>query len=292
MTPLTHLTHMTQLSWLEACHSLEQSGEAYVIATVVACVGSVPREMGSKMVITQSAQFDTIGGGNLEYEVIKSARHDLKQHASSVRIERFALSADLGQCCGGAVQIMFEYFLTQVPHVTIFGAGHVSQALCTILKSLPCHTTVIDNRTNWSESIQAIGGINVIVNADPCATISTIPDDSYIVIMTQDHILDFELTRLCLEQQRFNYIGLIGSQGKSQRFRFRLNEQLSNANLAAQLICPIGHPEIKGKLPMQVALSVAAQLSTLWESAAAEPTTCKQSGWEACNQTRKFIKEH
>lgn len=294
---LAQLTHSKQLTWLEACQQLAQLGQSYAIATVVAYVGSVPRETGSKMVISDSGQFDTIGGGNLEYQVIQAARKGLKNKSHALHIERFALSADLGQCCGGAVQIMFEYFQTQTPNVVIFGAGHVCHALSTITSELPCHTIVIDNRADWIDSIKEINGIETQFIEDPTSAVATLPDQSHIVIMTQDHSLDYELARLCLEENRFQYIGLIGSEGKNQRFRYRLSEQLINQNLLAKLICQIGLSNVKGKLPMQVAVSIAGQLINLWDTKQATPPidergqlrdlTAEQ--WNRANNTRKTI---
>ena len=91
------------------------------------------------------------------YEVIAQAREGLSNRTNQVAIERFSLSADLGQCCGGAVQVMFEYFQTQTPQVVIFGAGHVCQALTTVLSELPCHVKVIDSRIEWLTPLQDKG---------------------------------------------------------------------------------------------------------------------------------------
>jgi xanthine dehydrogenase accessory factor len=300
---IEQLTNLTQLSWLDACRHLEQLGQSYVIATVVAYAGSVPRDTGSKMVISDTSQFDTIGGGNLEYQVIQMARDGLKNQTQHLHIERFALSADLGQCCGGAVQILFEYFLTQTPTVAIFGAGHVSIALSNILSKLPCHVNVIDNRADWisklnqTNSNDPIHRIETHCLADPTSMITSLPDNTYIVIMTQDHGLDFELARHCLEEQRFPYVGMIGSEGKNQRFRYRLHEQLSNSSLLDQFTCPIGLSNIKGKLPMQVAISVAAQFIALWGAAHANEFDTlsyprhNAEQWARCNQVRNTIKE-
>lgn len=277
------------LSWLSACQQLEQQGEAYCIATVVACVGSVPRASGAKMVITRHSQFDTLGGGNLEYQVIAKARDSLSKQHGELLIERFTLAADLGQCCGGAVQVMFEFFHNCTPQVVIFGAGHVCQALTSVLAELPCHVKVIDSRSEWLEPLQK-KGIDTKLAPAPSECVATLRDKAYVLIMTQDHALDYDLTLRALEQQRFAYVGLIGSQGKRQRFEFRLKENLSQPQLIDQLTCPIGHPDVQGKLPMQVAVSVAAQLIQQFEQhTTAEPTGDTQ--WKQVNNARQQLKE-
>ena len=285
----------SKLTWLEACQWLEQHGEAYCIATIVAEAGSVPRANGSKMVISTHAQFDTLGGGNLERQVIKKARKLLDHKQEGVSIERFSLTADLQQCCGGAVQVMLESINCQLPKVVIYGAGHVSQALCTILQQLPCHVRVIDNRHDWIEQITVLG-VKAYQHDFPIETVNNLDKKSIVLIMTHDHALDFDLTKLAIERACFPYIGLIGSRGKKQRFEFRLKEQLSNPSLLEQLTCPIGLAAIQGKLPMQVAVSVSAQLMALFESiksdsaSQAEDRPRKEKQWQRANDTKKMLK--
>ena len=54
---------------------------------------------------------------------------------------------------------------------------------------------------------------------------------------------------------------LIGSETKAARFNKRLRDAGVNSDAVERLTCPIGLPEINGKKPIQVALSVTAQLS-------------------------------
>ncbi|CAH0526192.1 xanthine dehydrogenase accessory protein XdhC [Vibrio hippocampi] len=295
-SPLTaSLLKQPRLNWLSACQHLEQTGEPYCIATVIAEVGSVPRSQGAKMIITATQQFDTLGGGNLEYQVIDKARAALNNSQSTNHIERFSLAADLGQCCGGAVQVLLEFMHTQQPKVVVFGAGHVCHALATVLTQLPCHLTVVDNRPEWLQPLEALG-ISTLLMATPEDAVCELPSDAHLVIMTQDHSLDFEISKRALECNQFPFIGLIGSQGKNQRFRYRLTEQLSDAALLNSLTCPIGHPDIRGKLPMQVALSIAAQLMQKFEPLA-HTEKCdvtdepKQRNWQQVNQLRKTLTE-
>ncbi len=57
------------------------------------------------MLVWASGQSGTIGGGALEFELAASAR-DLAQDTHS----RHALGPDLGQCCGGAVEVLSEVY--------------------------------------------------------------------------------------------------------------------------------------------------------------------------------------
>jgi xanthine dehydrogenase accessory factor len=94
--------------WLPALARLCAAGTPCVLVTVAATRGSVPREAGTKMVVTEDATFGTIGGGQLEYEALRSAREMLTRGAAPAQLCRFGLGPSLGQCCGGAAEVLFE----------------------------------------------------------------------------------------------------------------------------------------------------------------------------------------
>ena len=81
------------------------------MVTVARLQGSAPREAGARMVVLPSGGFyGTIGGGALEYEAINNAQNILMQEEIGVRLTRQVLGSDLGQCCGGVVQLLIECF--------------------------------------------------------------------------------------------------------------------------------------------------------------------------------------
>ena len=78
-----------------------------VVRVVIADLrGSSPREVGAAMLVWESGQSGTIGGGTLEFEAAKAAR---AQTAATV-LSRHALGPDMGQCCGGAVTLLSEVY--------------------------------------------------------------------------------------------------------------------------------------------------------------------------------------
>lgn len=87
--------------------ALARCEQACVIVTVAVLGGSGPRDAGAKMVVTPGEVVGTIGGGHLEFEAIAIARELLVRGGPS-QLRRFALGATLGQCCGGAVSLLFE----------------------------------------------------------------------------------------------------------------------------------------------------------------------------------------
>ena len=61
------------------------------------------------MVVSEGALSGTIGGGQLEFEAVARAR-DILRSANLGSHKRYPLGPELGQCCGGAVTLMFEPF--------------------------------------------------------------------------------------------------------------------------------------------------------------------------------------
>jgi xanthine dehydrogenase accessory factor len=93
-------------AWLHALDRVTRDGASAVLVTVAAGKGSVPRAAGTKMLVWADGFAGTIGGGHLEFQAIDIARHMLG--ASRLDLRRFPLGASLGQCCGGAVTLLFE----------------------------------------------------------------------------------------------------------------------------------------------------------------------------------------
>lgn len=81
-----------------------------MLLAVVSVRGSTPREVGARMIVTETETIGTIGGGQLEYQCVQLACKQLRNLPvkPSQRTRRFALGANCGQCCGGVVEVMFE----------------------------------------------------------------------------------------------------------------------------------------------------------------------------------------
>jgi xanthine dehydrogenase accessory factor len=258
--------------WFEAVQHCEQSGEAYVIATVLGAAGSIPRDQGSKMVITANHEFDTLGGGHLEFKVMEKARDLIADNEAGNTIEHFPLGASLGQCCGGSVTVLFESFIQQGMHLTVFGAGHVAKSLIKILGDLPGQVNWVDNRDNmFPEADDIPTNVTTHLMEYPTDIIKTLPVNSQILVLTHNHQLDYELVETALKRGDLSFIGCIGSETKAQRFQMRLQHKGFTEEQIEQMICPVGELDIPGKLPMQVAVSMAAQLIKHLDDGKAKP---------------------
>lgn len=85
-----------------------ESADAAVLVTIAAAKGSTPRVPGTRMLVTQGSIVGSVGGGQLEFEIIAHARQLIAQSARISAREHFILGPDLRQCCGGALDVVLE----------------------------------------------------------------------------------------------------------------------------------------------------------------------------------------
>jgi xanthine dehydrogenase accessory factor len=86
------------------------------------------------------------------------------------------------------------------------------------------------------------------------------PANSYYLIMTHSHQLDFEILETVLQRGDARYVGLIGSETKWARFRHRFQHRGHDESFFRCVRCPVGLAAVPGKLPIEVAVSIAAEI--------------------------------
>jgi xanthine dehydrogenase accessory factor len=275
MTPNSH--------WLDAAQQLSHQGQNYVLVTLLGVRGSAPRDSGTKMVVSVDATFDTIGGGHLEHKATQIAQQLMIDGESGQRIEHFPLSAKLGQCCGGNVSVLFETFINTNINIMMFGAGHVGHAIAPMLSGLPVNLHWVDERqalfppSPFPNELQNFAARNVqhIVSESPSDEVATMPANSYYIVLTHNHQRDFEICSAILKRADASFLGLIGSDTKWKRFKQRFAHRGFSEQLIDTVTCPVGLSDVPGKLPMEVAVSIVAQVINLYQQGKA-PTPHKQ----------------
>ncbi|WP_440453393.1 XdhC family protein [Psychrobacter sp. ASPA161_9] len=228
-------------------------------------------------------------------------------------------------CGGSVTVMFECFNVTPPMSILVFGAGHVAAALMTILAELPCQVDWVDSRPEMFEryllensnlpnkSIKTEGLTQTLetqpslnqpklynlpahirphIDDDPVDFIRPFIEpfleqsgQRFILVMTHDHSLDFELVRAALDASSeanrlatsldnddlgndldndyskisMPYIGCIASTTKAERFKNRLLQRGYDKQIVDQLTMPIGLP-IGGKEPMAVAVSITAQI--------------------------------
>jgi xanthine dehydrogenase accessory factor len=252
--------------WIAELARLAEAGTPAVLVTVLRAEGSSPREAGAKMVVTREALHGSVGGGHLELTAVEIARDllaapDAGQAVGPLQRE-FPLGPSLGQCCGGAVTLVFELLAPARWRVALFGAGHVGRALVRLLGELACRVTWIDERP---EAFPAALPVNVeaVVAEAPEDEVARLPAGADVLIMTHSHPLDQRIVEAALRRPELRSVGLIGSGTKRARFLARLAQRGFPPEAQARLTCPVGLPGVGGKRPAEIAIAVAAQLLQL-----------------------------
>ncbi len=250
--------------WYIAINHCQDTGQPYALITILGVAGSTPREPGAKMVVTLDASYDTVGGGQLEFLIIQAAREKLLHGHTGIDMQAFPLAAEAQQCCGGHVSVLIESFAPATWNVAVFGAGHVAQQLIPILSRMPMRIFWFDNREEFvgDYTINHDSPHEAELNSfqSPESIIDELPAKTEVVILTHDHSLDYQLAKAALLRRDLPFVGCIGSTTKAQRFEHRLKKDGLAAVLPQRWVCPIGLPEVQGKLPIEVAVSISAQL--------------------------------
>ncbi|RVC24694.1 xanthine dehydrogenase accessory protein XdhC [Mesorhizobium sp. M7A.F.Ca.AU.002.02.1.1] len=259
---------------------LASAGRVAVVE-VAGTKGSTPREKGAFMLVSPTAIFGTIGGGQLEYMAIDKARQMLGKEAR-IEVDEVCATLDvplgpeIGQCCGGRVEVLIrlvdaalagdlvaaaEAEEAHLPYVYIFGGGHVGQALASAIALLPVHGVVIETRAEALEGMPET--IETRLTAMPEAMVRNAPAGAAFAILTHDHALDFLIVAEALKRGDTAYVGMISSKTKKATFRtwFLKSADGSQAEFA-RLVSPIGGDTVKDKRPQVIAALAAAEIMT------------------------------
>ena len=252
------------MNWIDAVSQMQRQNQAFVLVSVLEVQGSAPRGQLSKMVITKDQIFDSIGGGNLEFQAMTKARELLLSNYAEMEMEEYTLGEDLTQCCGGRVTLLFECFPSCDFQVVLCGAGHVGRALTKILAELPCKVNWLDERAelllDTYSQLGSPSNVTPCVVDNPHSAIEGSPPSSLYLVMTHSHESDFEFCEAILSRNDVGICGLIGSRSKSAKFRSRLQKKGFSETELEKFTCPIGLDIGAGKQPMEVAVAVVAQL--------------------------------
>lgn len=258
------------MDWLNGLTTARSAGTAGVLATIVEVRGHSPREAGAKMFISPDTTSGSIGGGNMEATVIQRARTMLADGEQTVVETEFGLNEHARvaygtQCCGGTVRVLLEP-LGRRPTVAIFGAGHVGKELARILSRNEVTLHLADSRRGIVDDALAYtlqdGPATVHLHTLPApeTLFEELPDDAHVLILTHDHAEDLMLCDAALRRGGLASIGVIGSTAKWARFRKKLAAEGHQESSIDRIQCPIGAPDLTGKHPAAIAISVAVDL--------------------------------
>lgn len=203
---------------------LRQRRPAFVVE-IAAAAGSVPREVGTRLLVAADEVAGTIGGGRLEFEAIRLAREALPGGAAFSR--RFALGPSLGQCCGGSVMLRFvpltgeeiDCWPAESPlfRLQMHGAGHVGREIVRALERLPVSIDWVDERDDEFDVFRrerAAGGrltppanLRMLAVDEVPAEVRTAGPGTFFLVLTHSHDLDLAICEAVLRRGDFGFLG-------------------------------------------------------------------------------------
>ena len=234
-------------AWLRDLGALYGQREPAIVAT------RISRSAPAKFVVTADAVFGE-GESGPDESMVRRARDVLAGDRSAQR----------------NVQEFYEPVVMPDLNIAVFGAGHVGSAVVAALASLDCNIRWIDSRRNIFRNVPR--NVRAVESAEPALEVAALPPDSYYLVMTHSHALDFDIVDRVLRRGDAHYCGLIGSRSKRRRFEKRYRQQGLPQDVIDSLVCPVGVVGINGKKPAEIAVAVAAEILKLRERAQASGT--------------------
>ncbi|MDC6447842.1 xanthine dehydrogenase accessory protein XdhC [Alphaproteobacteria bacterium] len=232
--------------------------------------GSAPTKINDIMLVSLDNIYGTIGGGNLEYLVIKEAKNLLNKNISKKYLN-VPLGPGIGQCCGGYVELILtlhknaisaieneKTIIANKKNLYIFGAGHIGQAIVSHIKDLDFNTFLIDSREDFL-SMNSYNNINYLLSKEPWTIVNRLEKDSLFIVLTHSHDFDLKILNEILKIN-FNFAGLIGSNTKKRRFIKRLEDFGNSKKLINKIECPVGMEIGDSKDPEEIAFSIITRL--------------------------------
>jgi xanthine dehydrogenase accessory factor len=257
---ILHSENVSQ-SIYEEIVAARRAGKSCVLATIAATRGSVPRQIGSKMIVYSDGTISgTIGGGKFEsllvadcIAALESGKCGLKEY-----VLREGHPDSFGAICGGELTVMIEPQRT-AETIFLFGAGHCAKAIARTANSCGLRITVIEDRTELVEAFEPADC--KITDRSPAEFIlqrEWQPKDA-LIIVSRGYQFDRDALEAALKTTGFGYLGMMGSNRKVLRVFDELKQRGLNPSAFERVHAPIGL-DIGADSPEEIAISVLAEV--------------------------------
>jgi xanthine dehydrogenase accessory factor len=210
-------------------------------------VGTVIRgnSIGAKMIVLEDSVDGTLGDLELDARVAADARELLIAERSETRTY-------------GEQDVFLDVYPLS-PHLVVFGAVHVAQALSNFAQALGFRVTIVDARRALATRYRFPNVEEIITKwPDEAYAQLSIGRNTWIAILTHDPKFD-EPALLGALKTNARYIGAVGSRKTNVDRRERLrNSGVSEEDLS-RVRGPIGL-DIGGQTPEEMAIAILAEI--------------------------------
>lgn len=227
-------------SAFDRVHELVEQRIPVAVATIIRGEG-----LGRKVIVLADAVEGSLGDEALDAEAAETARELLAAEKSDT-------------VTFGEREIFFDTFPLS-PHLVIFGAVHVAQALSRFAQDLGFRITVVDARRVLATQAR-FPNVEEIITKWPDEAYETleIGPNTWIAILTHDPKFD-EPALLGALATEARYIGAVGSRKTNADRRERLRDAGVSDEDLQRVRGPIGL-DIGGSTPEEMAIAILAEM--------------------------------
>ncbi len=236
-----------------------QNGEKVALVTLIQVDGSSPGKKGNIMgVFEDTTTMGTVGGGNLEYRLIKEAQIAL-ENQESIELEFNLVDEEaLHMKCGGSVKAFIKIF-KEKEEIVIIGGGHVGTEIYKLAIFLEMKAIIFDDREEFCSYERFPHAEKLIVgNIKENIKKYNFNKNTYVIIVSRGHVLDKDALSEIINKD-VRYIGMIGSRKKIRDTYKNLMNQGIPSELLEKVYSPIGL-DISSGSPKEIAFSIVAEI--------------------------------
>lgn len=245
---------------LEVIRALENElsrGRDVALVIITESKGSTPGADNSSMAVLQNDKtVGTVGGGAIEYDLIKEAKKALEENKEKSLDYSLTEKEELKMLCGGQNKAYIKIFRAN-PKLLIFGAGHVGQKLARIAAKTNFDVKVIDKRDEYKDK-KDFEDIGEFITSGPKEYLEDKDFDknTYIIICTPDY--DEKVLEKVLDKN-YKYLGMIGSKRKVKKVFDSLERKGFGKDLVKKIHAPVGLDIGDGSVE-EIAISIMAEI--------------------------------
>ncbi len=237
-------------------------GKPIALCTIVDKIGSGPRGVGSKIVVTSDGEvIGSIGGGGFERILIDKAIESIRE--GKCRLITFSLGSgrgvETGLICGGSLTVFIDVIKPK-PRLIIFGSGSIAKPLAEIAHRVGFEILIADDHEDTATRERFPMASEIIIEKPLSKVLGKLEIEAsdFIAIVHGEVESEFLILKEVLKK-RPRYVGLLGSKRKVSVLKKRLLESGFTVKDLDILHAPIGL-DIGAETPSEIAVSIVAEL--------------------------------